>query len=516
MKRKGGIRMRWFSGIFLLVLLAACAPVQEAPQGVTGVWQTTATSSVTGQEKSKAFWLEQGTGTNTVSVMNDPGGTGTFNSGTNALHLVFVGSGTSTVLDGTRSGNQVSGTYTVTQNSAPVDSGTFKMSFVMHPADLDTGNSQNAYVSRFGGFTYLDFSTPYLWVNATDNYDAGVYWDDVNSKFIIYPFTAPSPGVPGAFLFPGTVVANWYDFYVRANAGGPLDADLGAFTLGVPIENVNQLFFLKTRENRFAMVWVESLVPGSSVNLRSIYGYGGYAFNGTPPNGQTYVQRRKTGTTGPVTHRFFMELRDPDTNLPVDPTRLDTTSFRVATSNFSGTTMPVKPGTEEAYDATYYSGIADNASNIRRQVAAAGELNVTGLSTGYYGLRARDILGYTYVGLAYHDNTLNPSALPPAGMSKSADNTVLSVQNPGLTTGSYPGLTVQFSMFITTAPDNKIAFGATLPLQDGVDTYTFVVPPSAVTFLKTKGALQWQALVRYYKNGYEVFRHYSDPQPISF
>jgi hypothetical protein len=504
MERNGKLPTRWFSGIVLLVLLAACAPVQEAPQGITGVWKATATST-TGQEMSKSFWIEQGIGSS-ISVKNEPGASGTFTSPTLTLAFNNPDDGSSTTLNGTKSGNQITGTYTVTAGGSTIDSGTFWMDFQMHPADLDTGQSY-VWVSSWSGTVYLDFSKPYPWVNATDNYDASVQWG--GSNFIM------APG-PGASIFPGTSSANQEDFWVRANVGGPLDAALGTFTVGVPIENVGQLFFVKTRENRFAMVWVESLVPGSSVNLRSIYGYGGYAFNGTPPNNQTYVQRRRTGASGPVTLRFFMELRDPDTNLPVDPNRLDTTSFRVAASNFAGTQMPVKSGTEEAYEATYYAGLADNVSYIRRQVAMAGDLNVTGLATGYYGLRARDILGYTYVGLAYHDNTLNPSALSPAGMSKSADNTVLSVQNPGLTTSSYPGFTVQFSVFITTVPDNKTAFGATLLLQDGVDTYTFVVPPSAVTFLKTKGALQWQALVRYYINGYEVFRHYSDPQSISF
>ena len=512
MKRNGGNRMRWLTGIVLLVLLSACAPVQEAPQGITGVWKATATSTPTGREISKSFWLEQGAGPS-VTVVNEPAGSGSFSG--NALTLVFnnPGDGSLMTLNGTRSGNQVTGTYTVTKSGSPVDSGTFRMDFQMHPADLDTGNSQNAYVSAFGGHVHLDFSTPYLWVNATDNYDAGVYWDGTQSKFIMYPYTATAPGAPGALLFPGTSSANQADFWVRANVGGPLDAALGAFSVGVPLESVGQLFFVKTRENRFAMAWVESLVPGSSVNIRSAYGYGGYAFNGTPPNAQTYVQRRKTGT-GPVTHRFFMELRDPDTGAQVDLTRLDTTSFRVATTNFAGTQMPVKPGSAQTYDATYYS-----AGTISRQVGMQGDLNVTGLSSGYYGLAARDILRYTYVGIAYHDNALNLALLSPAGMSTSADNTVLAVQNPGLTTSSFPDFFVRFSVFITTVSEDKFVFGESKPLEPtdaGSDTYNFTLPPTAVDFLRTKGALQWQALIRYYMNGYEVFRHYSVPQPISF
>ncbi len=287
------------SCLLVLAFLASCAPVQEAPQGITGVWQVTTVDGATQARGKQNLWLESTSG-NGVALRNESGLiSGSYVGGRLAVSFSNLDTVSPQIisLQADVSGSRlVNGTYQIRQQSDNVllASGTFDGDYVMHPADLKTD-----FDTRWSG--ECDLSDP--WDFASPEPDIDVRYDAGQGRYVV----ATGPGNAN----PRPVSGTWgnrddNNFIVLANVGGDLPNRWGMETA---MED-GATIFVKTREGKIAVLQVISAAAGM---YRFSVGYGGYAVAA----GTRTLQRRRTAG-GPEELVAFLEMRDPDTATPLE------------------------------------------------------------------------------------------------------------------------------------------------------------------------------------------------------
>jgi hypothetical protein len=492
-----------------LAFLSSCGQVQEAPQGITGIWQTTATDNASGRQMTDYVWIETTTGNNVIARTEADFLGGTF-VGNHLTYQVREDAGTPNEfivtcdadLSGTRWTNVRYVMRRVSDN-AVLQSGTGEAVFVMHPADLKT----NFNTAGPGAKDLSEgwWSNPVPDINVTFN----------GSRYVIS--SAPSNPTPLA-------IATWFktkphdDFLVRANLGGMLPGR--AWSSTVEIERDGQMFWVKAAEKRVALIRITNASTGT---YEYAYPYGNYAFSA----GTQYLHRRRTegGTERIVA---FLEMKNPDTNTPVELARMNASTMEVESLPSSGDPVKIPfQGAPAAWRSDLYSGTSDPGVTLMAGLMA--DLAPSGgvLPTGMYRLRARDTQGYEYFEDAYFDNTVaGVPYVDNTTMSATWDNASslrLSWEKPaGLTTAAFPGARFTIQIQTKTGIDNNgdgypdMLYSATIPVNDAGGDTTLTVPSTVYTYLSSYNAsdLAWDVQVRIYRTspeGYtgEVYRHYS-------
>lgn len=497
------------SCLLALAFLASCGQVQEAPQGITGVWQVRVTDNSTFTHLENA-WIESTTGNNVVEKTASDFLDGTFVGSHLTLRWRFE-AGTPqeqiTTINADKSGNRlINGTFVnrrVSDNTV-TDSGTFEGDFVMHPADLKT----NFYTAGPG---LKDLSKDAWWNPVPD---INVTWNSSIGRYVISAAPSNTNPLP---ISVGWTNFNNNNFIVRANVGGSLPKN---WSSSAEISQNGQMFWVKTAEKRVALIRITNASTGT---YEYAYPYGNYAFSA----GTQYLHRRRTagGTERIVA---FLEMKNPDTNTPVELARMNASTMEVESLPSSGDPVKIPfQGAPAAWRSDLYSGTSNPGFTLMAGLMA--DLAPSGgvLSTGMYRLRARDTQGYEYFDDVYFDNTVTGVPyVDNATMSATWDNASslrLSWEKPaGLTTAAFPGARFTIQIQTKTGIDNNgdgypdLLYSATIPVNDAGGDTTLTVPSNVYTYLSGYNAsdLAWNVQVRIYRTspeGYtsEVYRHYS-------
>ena len=492
-----------------LAFLSSCGQVQEAPQGITGIWQTTATDNASGRQMTDYVWIETTTGNNVIARTEADFLGGTF-VGNHLTYQVREDAGTPNEfivtcdadLSGTRWTNVRYVMRRVSDN-AVLQSGTGEAVFVMHPADLKT----NFNTAGPGAKDLSEgwWSNPVPDINVTFN----------GSRYVIS--SAPSNPTPLA-------IATWFktkphdDFLVRANLGGMLPGR--AWSSTVEIERDGQMFWIKTAERRVALVRITNAATGT---YEYAYPYGNYTLS----SGYNRLSRWRMAD-GPEQAVAFIEMKNPDTNTPVELNRMNASTMEVEYIPSSGDPVKVPfQGSPTGWRSDFYIGTSNPGFYL--QGALVGGLAPAGglLSTGNYRIRARDTQGYEYFEDVYFDNSVTGVPFVDNGtMAATWDNVSLRLswdRPAGLTTSAFPG--AQFIVLIRTKEgiDNTgdglqdYLYATSVSLNDNVVAHTLTVPSSVYGYLTAHNAgdLVWNVIARVYRTSpegrtSEVYSHYSN------
>ncbi len=499
------------SCLLVLAFLASCAPVQESPQGITGVWQGRFVDGATQARMKGNFWVESTSGSG-ISVPSESG----FISGSYVgTRLTASYSNLDSVspqiitLQADRSGNRlVNGTYEGRRASdnVLVFSGTFEADYVMHPADLKT-----SFPTRWSGT--CDLSDPWAFAPAAPDID--VRYDAARSRYVVSAASGNANARPVS-----AISGSDNAFLLFANIGGDLPTQWRAEEV---MERNGQIIFVKTRERKVAVLEVMDAASGM---YRFSCGYGGYAV----ASGTRYLQRRRTAG-GAERAVAYLEMKDPDTATPVDLARINPSTLEVELIPASGDARPPfgMVGSPIVWGSQFYSG---TGATFVLQNGVMADVSPPGgaLNSQYFvRLRANDIRGYEYFDDVYFDNNawMAPPFVDNATMSATWDSASLRLswaKPAGLNQATFP--TARFVIFVQTRNgiDNNgdgsadLLYTTAIPINDmGGDT-SVTVPANAYAYLAqyAPGDLVWQVQVRIYATppgesaSYEVYRHSSN------
>jgi hypothetical protein len=489
-----------------LAFLSSCGQVQEAPQGITGVWQARVTDNSTFTHLEN-IWTESTTGNNVVEKTASDFLDGTYVGSHLTLRWRFE-AGTPqeqiTTINADKSGNRlINGTFVnrrVSDNTV-TDSGTFEGDFVMHPADLRTN-----FYSAGPGLKDLSSS----WWGPTN--DINVTWN--GSRYAISATSSNTNPLP---ISEGWTDINNNNFIVRANVGGSLPKN---WYSSAEISENGQMFWIKTAERRVALVRITNAATGT---YEYAYPYGNYTLS----SGYNRLSRWRMAD-GPEQAVAFIEMKNPDTNTPVELNRMNASTMEVEYIPSSGDPVKVPfQGSPTGWRSDFYIGTSNPGFYL--QGALVGGLAPAGglLSTGNYRIRARDTQGYEYFEDVYFDNSVTGVPFVDNGtMAATWDNVSLRLswdRPAGLTTSAFPG--AQFIVLIRTKEgiDNTgdglqdYLYATSVSLNDNVVAHTLTVPSSVYGYLTAHNAgdLVWNVIARVYRTSpegrtSEVYSHYSN------
>lgn len=492
-----------------LAFLSSCGQVKEVPQGVTGVWQATLTSSVTGARFKENSWIEETTGNNFIEK-TEPGFISGTNTGGHSTYSFrsYIGTPNESIItvEADRSGNRLTNiTYTARRvsDNAVVDFGTGEGDYIMHPADLKT-----------------DFGTGYpgprdLSEGGSNPVpDIDIAWSASAGRYVVSgAATNPNP-LPISSNF---LNRPHEDFLVRANIGGELPQ---YWYSSAEITANGQTFFVKTAEKKLAVVRITNAATGS---YEYACPYGNYAVT----TGSNYLQRRRTAG-GAERVVSYLQMTDPDTNSPIALNRMNASTMEAEYLPSDWVPVNVPPlGSATGWLSEFYSGTSSPASYLPLSGFIADYSPSAILPTGVYQLRAQDTLGYEYFSNVYYDNTI--SGVPyvdNSTMNAVWDNASLRLswtKPAGLTQSAFPS--ARFSVWIQTRTgiDNNrdgytdALYIASIPISDAGGDTSITVPSNVYGYLGryAPGDLVWHVQVRIYttmpgsSTTFEVYRHYS-------